>query len=301
MKPIYAKVLDGLQDEVFATRIINRPFFSTEFHFHTECQMTYVVKSSGQKIVGDCIESFDPDELTLLGSDIPHVWHNLDLPANTSANKKDHARSIALFFHPAKTTELLGHFYDVKRLEQVLQQAKRGMKFYGKAKGRLKELLYEMADAEGVNKFLLLVQVLQILSTTREYKLLASAGYVNTYQTRDNERINRVFKHLFSNFSGEVKLDEVAAIANMNKQAFCRFFKARTQKTLVQFINEIRIAHAIKLMSQDDVNIGTIVYECGYNSISNFNKFFKLMTNKTPTEFKKQHLPAYPGLARKEH
>jgi AraC-like DNA-binding protein len=80
----------------------------------------------------------------------------------------------------------------------------------------------------------------------------------------------------------------VASIANMNKQAFCRFFKARTQKTLVEFINEIRIAHAIKLMSADDGNIGSIAYKCGYNSISNFNKFFRLVTKKTPSEFKKQ-------------
>lgn len=288
MKPVFAKVLDGLQEEVFLTRIIDRPFFSTEFHFHMECQMTYVVESSGHKMIGDCIENFETDELTFLGSDIPHVWHNNEPPDTPSDKTGRHARSVALFFSPDKLTLLLSNFYNTKKLEQVLQTSKRGMKFYGPTKEQLKELLFKMPHEEGAAKLILLLEILEILSTTKEYTLLASAGYVNTYLTKDNERIDKVFKYLFTNFSNEIKLDDVAALANMSKQAFCRFFKTRTQKTLVEFINEIRIAHAIKLMNSEDVNIGTIAYECGYNSISNFNKFFKLVTNKTPSDFKKQ-------------
>ena len=288
MKPVFAKVLDGLQEEVFLTRIIDRPFFSTEFHFHTECQVNYVVKSSGHKIIGDCVENFETGELTFLGSNIPHVWHNNTLPDKSIDKRGKHARSVALFFNPDKLTGLLANFYNTNKLEQTLQTSKRGMKFHGRAKEKLRELLFKMSDEDGPAKLIMLLQLLQILCNTNEYTLLASAGYVNTYQTKDNERVDRVFKYLFSNFSNEIKLDDVAAIANMNKQAFCRFFKARTQKTLVEFINEIRIAHAIKLMNADDMNIGSIAYECGYNSISNFNKFFKLITKRKPSDFKKR-------------
>lgn len=288
MKPVFAKILNDSKEEVFLTRLIERPFFSTEFHFHMECQMNYVLKSSGYKVIGDCIDNFEAGELTFLGSDIPHVWHNNDLDCGSSAETGEHARSFTLFFNPDKLTGLLANFYNTNKLEQVLQNSKRGMKFYGKTKDQLKTLLFKIADEEGAAKLILLLELLQILCTTNEYTLLASVGYVNTYQTRDNERIDKVFKYLFSNFSGEIKLNDVASIANMNKQAFCRFFKARTQKTLVEFINEIRIAHAIKLMSADGGNIGSIAYKCGYNSISNFNKFFRLVTKKTPSEFKKQ-------------
>ncbi|WP_316837369.1 AraC family transcriptional regulator [Pedobacter nutrimenti] len=288
MKPVFAKILNNSQEEVFVTRLIERPFFSTEFHFHKECQMNYVLKSSGYKVIGDCIDNFETGELTLLGSDIPHVWHNDDLDDGSFDETEEHARSFTLFFNPDKLTGLLANFYNTNKLEQVLQKSKRGMKFYGKTKEELKDLLFKMSDEEGAAKLILLLQLLQILCNTNEYTLLASAGYVNTYQTRDNERIDKVFKYLFSNFSSEIKLKDVAAIANMNKQAFCRFFKARTQKTLVEFINEIRIAHAIKLMNADDSSIASIAYKCGYNSISNFNKFFRLVTKKTPSEFKKQ-------------
>lgn len=287
MKPVFAKVLDGLQEEVFLTRIISRPFFSTEFHFHTECQMSYIVKSSGQKIIGDCIENFDTGELTFLGSDIPHVWHNNEAAGFLPDHKENKARSVALFFNPDKLTALLSNFFATNKIQQVLQTAKRGMKFYGKTKEQLKELLFNTAEEEGVAKLISLLQIIDILCTTNEYVLLASAGYVNTYQTKDNDRIDKVFKYLFVNFSNEIKLEDIATLACMNKQAFCRFFKARTQKTVVEFINEIRVAHAIKLMSKEDASISSIAYKCGYNSISNFNKFFKNVTGKTPSSYRK--------------
>lgn len=288
MKPVFAKVLEGWDNEVYATRYIDRPYFTTEFHFHKECQLSYILEGEGTRIIGDSVEKFTSDELILLGSNIPHVWHNEEQNLNKSPKQKKHARSVALFFDPDKLIKLLSCFYNTNKLEQVLQTARRGISFHGSAKEQLKALLLKMADTERSEKLILLLQLLQILCVTKKYQLLAGAGYINTYHARDNERIDKVFKYLFNNFSTEIKLDDVASLANMNKQAFCRFFKARTQKTVVEFINEIRIAQAIKLLTAKDAAIKAISFECGYNSISNFNKFFKLITGKTPSEFKRQ-------------
>lgn len=287
MKPVFAKVLDGLGNEVYATRLIERPYFTTEFHFHIECQMNYVVKSSGHKIIGDCIENFETNELTLLGSYIPHVWYNDPLPGKRSYKAAVNARSVSLFFNPDKLTSLLSGFYNVKKLEQILQTAKRGMKFYGNTKEELKGLLLKMSvEDEGPVKMILLLEILQILCATREYELLAGAGYVNAYHARDNERMDKVFKYLFSNFSKDIRLDDVAAIAHMNKQAFCRYFKSRTQKTFIELVNEIRIAQACKLMANDNYSIGMIADKCGFNSPSNFNRFFKKAKGTTPRDYK---------------
>jgi AraC-like DNA-binding protein len=287
MKPIFAKVLDGLQEQVYLTKKIERAFFSTEFHFHSECQMNYVLKSSGYKIIGDCFENFEAGELTFLGAGLPHVWHNDGIPDNDTDKEEHHALSVALFIEPERLISMLGGFYDTHQLEVVLEIAKRGMKFYGETKEQLKELLFRMSEENGLPKLLMLLQLLQILCTTKEYVLLTSAGYVNTYLGKENERIDKIFKYLFANFSNEIKLDDVAAIANMNKHAFCRFFRARTQKTLSRVVNEIRVAHAIKLMTSVEANVGNIAFDCGYNSISSFNKFFKLITKKTPSDFKR--------------
>lgn len=288
MKPILAKVMDGLQDQVMLVRVIDRPVFSTEFHFHAECQLTYVVKSSGHKVVGDCIENFEPGELTFLGSDLPHVWHNDADSVAAAQQRSEHAQSVALFLHPEKLLHHLGAFVDTRQLEKFLQTSRRGMKFYGDAKKQITEILLRMVNEASFKRAISLLEILQILCNTNEYQHLASAGYINLYQTRENERIDKVFKYLFDHFSEKITLDELAAQANMNKQAFCRFFKMRTQKTPVEFLNEIRVAHAIRLMTQEQLTIATIAFHCGYNTMSNFNKFFREVTGKTPSEYRRQ-------------
>lgn len=285
MKPIYAKVLEGLENEVFTTRLIERPYFTTEFHFHVECQMTYIVKSAGHKVVGDCVENFEPGELTLLGSHIPHVWYNHS--AEREKGEVSPAQSVALFFHPEKLTALFSSFFNVKKLKQVLELSGQGMKFYGRTKDRLEAILLKMAHKPpGPGKLILLLEVIQLLCTTREYTLLAGAGYVNTYTSRDNERMDKVFKYVFDHYSSMVSLDDVAALIHMNKQAFCRYFKGRTQKTFVDFVNEVRITHACKLIASDQQSIGEIAYQCGFNSLTNFNRCFKRDKGMAPREYK---------------
>ncbi len=288
MKPIFAKVFDGLQEEVFLLREVDRPVFSTEFHFHAECQMTLVLESSGYKIVGDCIENFEAGELTFLGSDIPHVWHNDQRSLPLVLPDQQHARSIILYLNPSKLVQHLSGFYNTSALEEWLQLSKRGLKYYGRSKEKMTAILLQMKQESGLNKTILLLQLMSLISTSTDYVFLASAGYINTYNGKENGRIDTIFKYLFSNFSREISLEEIAALANMNKQAFCRFFKARTQKTVIEFINEIRIGHAIKLMGIEDQNISSIAYQCGYNSLSHFNKYFKTITGKTPSEYRRR-------------
>lgn len=286
MKPVFAKILEGLENEIYATRLIERRYFTTEFHFHLECQLTYIVKGTGYKVVGDCVENFESGELTLLGAHIPHVWYNDPLPA---AGQEDHdtVRSVALFFHPDKLTASLSSFFDVKKLESIFELAKRGMKFYGDTKIALKKLLLKTSEERpGPPKMILLLEMLQLLCTTGEYELLAGTGYVNTYTSGDSEKMDKVFKYVFSNFSSEISLEKAAALAHMNKQAFCRYFKSRTQKTFVDFVNEVRITQACKLIGGEKESIGTIAYLCGFNSLTNFNRFFKKIKKVTPREYR---------------
>ncbi|NIG54489.1 AraC family transcriptional regulator [Chitinophaga sp. Cy-1792] len=286
MKPVFAKVLEGLENEVFATRLITRPFFTTEFHFHAECQITYIVKSSGHKVIGDCVENFEPGELILLGSYIPHVWYN----SSTKPAKREQgeaARSVALFFHPDKLVTLLSSFFSTKKLEAVLEVAKRGMKFHGAAREQLKVLLLKMAQLEpGPQQLMLLLEMVQLLTNVKEYTLLAGTGYTNTYTNKDSEKMDRLFKYVFDNYSREISLDEAAALIHMNKQAFCRYFKGRTQKTFVEFVNEVRITAACKLLSAGEESVGNIAYQCGFNSLTNFNRFFKKIKNVSPLKYK---------------
>jgi len=285
MKLIFAKILEGLGNEVYATRRIERPHFTTEFHFHEEAQLTYVIEGEGRRMVGDSIENFYSDELTLIGANLPHVWHNDKQPNAPNAGEAK-ARSAALFFHPENVIQLLSKFIDTTKLKRVFSLAQRGMLFYGLTKDMLKQLLLEMSHSEDWEKLKLLIQVFEILCVTTEFELLVSSGYNNTYQVKDNDRIDKVFKFVFDNYATEIELKEVAALVHMNKQAFCRYFKNRTQKTFVSFVNEVRIAQACKLMAQDNYAINAVASKCGYNSLSHFNRFFKEIMGVTPKAYK---------------
>lgn len=288
MKPVYAKIQEDTLMNIFAVRVIDLPYFSTEFHFHKECQLVYVVESEGKRIIGDSVETFNSDEMILLGPDIPHVWHNdKRYFEKETGEAKTHARSIALFFDPEKLQDAMIPFGTTKQVESLLKKARRGMKFSGKTKKGLRQLLLEMTTQQDLTQLITFIRILDLLTRTREFELLASQGYINTYQERDNDRINRVFKYVFSNFKSDIQLDDIAKLANMNKQAFCRYFKSRTQKTFIQFVNEVRIGHACKLIADGEVQISQLAFKCGYNSLSNFNRFFKEIKEVTPREYMK--------------
>ncbi|MBC7828300.1 MAG: helix-turn-helix transcriptional regulator [Chitinophagaceae bacterium] len=283
MKPVPAMITPG---NIFSIREFNQPLFSSEFHFHEECQLAYIIKGSGKRIIGDSIDHFDENELVFIGSNIPHLWYNTENKA--AENKSLHSISLSLFISPKQLLEHLTAFGNIHKIEQLFEKAQRGMFISGKSKIRIISLLKKATHQHGIRHIITLLQIIDLLSNTEEYKLLASSTYTNLFQWRDNERMNNVYDYLIKHFKQDISLKEVAEIASMNPHAFCRFFKSRTQKTLTQFINEIRIGHACKLLNNKNQSITQIAYKCGFNNVSNFNRFFKIVKNQSPRTYRKE-------------
>src|SRR5690606_27464496 len=118
---------------------------------------------------------------------------------------------------------------------------------------------------------------------------LSSIGFMDVYQSKGADRINQVQDFIMNNFTGDITLKEVAEVAHMNEAAFCRFFKSTTLKTLTQFLNEVRIGYACRLLLQENLNIAGVGYECGFKNISYFNKLFKNSLGVTPQQYRKKH------------
>ena len=149
-------------------------------------------------------------------------------------------------------------------------------------------LLSNMNESAGLERIVYLLQVLELLTTSKDAEALASITYKNSYDNKDNHKIDEVFLYLNKNFMRDISMPEVAGLCHMTPQSFCRFFKNRTKSTFVDFLNDIRISHARKLlMESDDQTIAEIAYQCGYKNLSNFNKLFKIKTKLTPKEYKK--------------
>jgi transcriptional regulator GlxA family with amidase domain len=136
-----------------------------------------------------------------------------------------------------------------------------------------------------------LLEVLQVLSLSEEYIYLNASKVTLEADPKSNERIRKVYAHVRQNFEQNIPLEDVAQLVNMTVPSFCRFFKKLTGKTFTQFVNEFRIIHACKLLSETPNTIADIAFDSGYNNFSHFNKHFKIYTGKNPSvyrdEFKK--------------
>jgi len=131
-----------------------------------------------------------------------------------------------------------------------------------------------------------LLKVMHLLAQSKEYEILNASAVTIETDPKSNERIKTVYDHVRANFQRTISLDEIASLSNMTVPSFCRYFKKLTGKTFTQFVNEFRIAHACKLLSETPNTIAHISYECGYNNFSHFNKHFKLYTGKNPSAYR---------------
>ncbi|MGA6119396.1 AraC family transcriptional regulator [Sphingobacterium anhuiense] len=282
MKPIFAKVMETMGEDLFAVRVTQQQAFSTDYHFHKECQLTYIVQSQGKRLIGDHFDYFISEDLTLTGTELPHVWYTDVI----ESDKEHHAHSIALFFDPDRLVEILSSFHDTEKLQAFLLLSKRGIRYEGKCKEQIKKLLYKLLDAQGLKRIIIFLQIIEKLQDASDKNVLCHIDYSNIHFPNNALKIDKIVQYVLTNYSREISLEEIAVEMNLSKNAFCRYFKTQTQKTFVQFVNEVRIMQACKLIVENQLSIHRVAYDCGFNSLSNFNRVFKTIKNQTPSEFK---------------
>ena len=149
---------------------------------------------------------------------------------------------------------------------------------------------FDSAGEREVQRIELLLHMLQLIATTREYSLLSSQGFSTSYDHTNTDRINLIYTYTFNNFHNPIHIKDVAAAANLSPHSFCRYFKTRTLKTYWQCLLEVRIGYACKLLIENKMSVAQICYECGFNNLSNFNRHFKAMLNRTPLQYTKAYM-----------
>jgi AraC-like DNA-binding protein len=264
---------------------VDQFYLDAPFHFHHLCELVWVEQSFGKRIVGDHIDNFEDGDLVLMAPNLPHIWQNDQ--AFLGRKKGFHVKATVIYF-PADFLLTLTDEQDVlKPTQELIKNAYRGLFFFGETKKKVSEILSNISGTEGFKKIIYFLQVFYILSNSKEFQYLASFSFKNLYDEKDAGRINDVYKFLMQNFHRNISLKEISDICNMTPGSFCRFFKSRTQKSLTQFLNELRVGHACKLLHNEDYSMADVCYECGYNNTANFNKFFKSIKGKTPSEYRK--------------
>ncbi|MBB6126124.1 AraC family transcriptional regulator [Mucilaginibacter lappiensis] len=265
---------------------LDTAYLTSPLHFHQLCELVWVEKSFGKRIVGDHVDNFEAGDLVLMGPNLPHIWKNDE--AFQHEIKEGNVKSTVIYFPPDFLLNLTDEQNILAPTAELIKRSARGLRFYGETSKKVTKILAGMSENNGFKKIIYFLQTMEILSTSQEYKYLASLSFKNQYDEKDTKRINDVYQFLMHNFHRNVELKEVADLCNMTTNSFCRFFKNRTQKSFTQFLNELRIGHACKLIQDESYSISDVCYQSGYNNLPNFNKFFKSITGFTPSQYRKK-------------
>lgn len=283
MKPLFFDVKSLLKNSIY-TKEIKADQLSDQLHFHNAYEIALIIEGNGRRIVGDNIDNFSHGDLIIIGPHVPHASYSDKKYHIVESSTKIHA--IVVYFQPDWITGHHMNSAEFAPLEKLLRRLKRGIKIEGETHEVVQRLLFELLHADGLKSFITLLRILYEITQSDEYNYLASSRYSNAYNENDIQRINDIYKYVMENFTEDISLDKVSSIIYMTPTAFCKYFKNKTNKTFVQFVNEIRINYACELMMNENLNIGQISMQCGFNNIASFNKNFKLFTGDTPSAFR---------------
>lgn len=294
MKPQLHK-LPLVNDSSFLYKNWHCDYFDKPWHFHEEYELVMIEKSCGKKFIGDKVTDFEEGDLMLIGPKIPHFFRN-----NADYYKKSgklEASSIFIHF----TKDCLGKdFFDLpemKLVHKLLENALYALEIHGSVKPYVIEKLQHMCTETAPQRLVSLLDILVKVSESHEVIPVLSARfkeskYAAVDSCKDTERMGVILDYINKNFHREIYVNEIAAKLHMCSASFSRYFKHHTRKTFSDYITELRISHACKLLMMDDKSIAQICFESGFENLSNFYKHFRRITGVIPKEYRKRFLQA---------
>ncbi|CAN5334661.1 AraC family transcriptional regulator [soil metagenome] len=276
------------ETNAFVIQRLDDAHFDLNWHFHQEYQLFVVLEGTGTRFIGDNIKPFKEGDMVFTGPDLPHLWRCDDIYFQKYSKLR--SRGIVIYFQDKFLGKSLLHKDEMTSIRQLFQRARQGMEIYGKTNTAVSKMMVELEKLSGLDSIIKLLQILNELAVSTEYQSLSKSNFIPSYKESDNNRMNKVYEHILKNFKHNISLNEVAAIASMTPSSFSRYFKARANKSFSNFVSEIRTGHARKLLLEDHLNIAQVCYECGFKTLSNFNKQFKEITGTTPLKYRKEYL-----------
>ena len=269
-------------EEAFKVQVDDMPHLYNHLHQHPEIQLTLIKESHGTLIAGDYVGQFHAGDVFVIGSNQPHVFRNDE----KYFGKKSKALAITIFFDETTLGEKFWFLQETKSLQQFFRNSTGGYRFTGKKKRSLAEKLSSIAAADGLEKLIIFLRIIQELNSRKEMLPLSKPSIQRNIKTYDGNRLNKILEFTFKEFQRTITLNEVASVANLTPEAFCKYFKTRTRKTYTSFLNEIRINHACRLLTEERT-VSDICYDSGFTNLSNFNRIFRKIKAMSPGEWRK--------------
>lgn len=263
----------------FVARTHRTPHFEVGWHQHEEYELILFTEGEGMSFVGNDIGTFQKGDVFFLGSNLPHTFQKSSADLITSA--------VVVHFTDSFWGRDFLQIPECRQVRNLLEHSSLGLKIGEAAKEKLQPLIQSLEHQQDFQRLVTLMECLQVLSTAPD-TLALSTQEIRASNARDKDRVDRVFNHAMTHFKEPVQLAEVAALAGMTVPAFCNYFKRRTRKTYIDFINEIRIGCACNLLLNTDMSVLDVCYDSGFNSVAHFNRMFLKIKEMTPTQYRRK-------------
>lgn len=271
-------------DYSFQLLIVDEPIFYSAWHFHPEYEIIFIQEGEGDRFVGESTEKFSAGDLTMFGPNIPHLFKS-----KHKYNESSWARAIVIYFIPEIFESFFGKTTESHKILELLQQSHAGLKFKSGQVSHVTEKMEVLPQKDGFERIIVFFEILHQLSLISERTLLTEK-LISLQTDKDDQRLNKVYEYIQQNYLRRITLHEVSDVACMNPNAFCRYFKKRTNTSFLQFVLELRISHARKLLKETSLSVNQVSYETGFNNLNSFLYQFKRLTQLTPVKYRMKQI-----------
>lgn len=287
MRPQLLKVSKAPRHS-FSVRHDLVPYVNNRWHYHPEVELIHFNQGEGTQFIGDSIQRFKGGDVVLVGANLPHYWRFDDVyfEENPDATADVRVTHFCEDFWGSQFLQLPENIV----MKTVLERARRGLQIIGKTREKVAHLLEDLLHADDSHRIIFLMEALNTIAECKEAKELSSIGFKHDLVEAERDRINAIYDYSLRNFKRPIQLEEIASVANISPNSFCRYFKSRTRKTYSQFLIEIRVGHACKLLIENNLSIKQLCYESGFNNFTSFHKYFKLITHKSPLNYQREFI-----------
>jgi AraC-like DNA-binding protein len=282
MKPLFRKVQVG-PEQSFSIRQDAVPYFYSHWHYHPEIEIVHILNGTGMLLVGDGVSNYREDDLIIIGANAPHFFRSD--PQYFEQSMDLLSKSNVIHFDPNFWGETFMKLPEAASLSDLFSRIRKGMMIRGEARDQAGVLIDQMRQSSGIDRVILLLKVLKIFAGATDYTYVSQTEGTASLDEQNTKRIDQIFSFSLNNFTRDITLQEVADVANISVNSFCRYFKTHTRKTYFQFLLELRIGHACKLLAEEKLSISQIAYESGFNNLSHFNRTFKSIMKMRPNEY----------------
>ncbi len=283
MKPIPFRIPKTEQTS-FRVQVDEGKHFYDRLHYHPEWQLTAIQQGRGVFLVGNSCTTFQEGDVFFIGSNVPHLIKN---DAIYYTDESPEVYSVSIFFHENSFGTGFFDLPELSAFKKVLSNAQRGLRALEGSRAQLQKSIFKCLALKGMARFQQLLIIFAQLTEIKEVAFLNDAAFNYSSKEEDGHRLNAVFQYSIQQLAERIELEQVAALANLSVSQFCRYFKLHTRKTYMQFLNELRIETACKLLLLQEQSIAQVSYAVGFNNLSNFNRQFKRIKGRSPSEYRR--------------